>query len=139
MHTSCATHTQHNELTRRHPIQETQTRPRHETQQTFTSIGPGNQSEEARPLMTIDRCQTKNDMRKSCKGTLTLYTEAPDPTEQVTERCHCGNEHEPPYEGPTTLLGMSKCIHLTQGSSTLPCILFHPFHFCNLSTGALYK
>ena len=37
------------------------------------------------------------------------------------------------------LLGTSKHIHLTQGGFTLPCILFHPFHFHNLLTGALYK
>ena len=53
--------------------------------------------------MTIDRHQTENNMRKSCKSTLTLYTEALDPTEQATERCHCRNEHEPPYEGPMTV------------------------------------
>ena len=43
------------------------------------SISPSDWSEEARLSMTIDRHQTKNDMRKSCKGTLTLYTEALDP------------------------------------------------------------
>ena len=128
-HTSCATHTQCNEPTQHHPIQETQMRPRHETQCTFTSIGPGDWSEKAHPSMTIDRCQTENDMRKSCKGTLTLYTEAPDPMEQATKCCHHGNKHKPPYEGPTMLLGMSRCTHLTQGSFTLPCIPFSSLSF----------
>ena len=42
-----------------------------------TSIGPGDQSEEAHPSMTIDRCQAEGDMReKSCKGILT-FTQKP--------------------------------------------------------------
>ena len=115
-------------------------KPRHKTQWTFTSIGPGDRSEEARPLMTIIRCQTENNMRESCKSTLTLYTEALDPTEQATKCCHCGNEHEPSHKGPTTLLGMSKCIYLIQESFTLPCIpFFYSIHLRSLSTGALYK
>ena len=121
----CHTHT-HN-ITNRHDTT-APTRPRHETQQTFMSISPSNRSEEVRPLMMINRCQTKNSMRESCKSTLTLYTEALDPMEQATKHCHCGNKHVPPYEGPTKLLGMSKHIYLIQGSFTLPCIpFFIPF------------
>ena len=65
----------------------------------------------------------KQHERKSCKGTLTLYTETLDPTEQTARRCHHGNEHGPSHKGPTTLLGTSKSIYLTQESFTLPCIL----------------
>ena len=36
-------------------------------QQTFMNIGPGDQSEEVHPSMMIDRRQTKDNMRKSCK------------------------------------------------------------------------
>ena len=113
-------------------------RPRHETQWTFTSIGPSDWSEEVCPSMTINRCQTKNNMRKSCKSTLILYTEALDPMEQATKCCYCRNKHKPPYEGPMMLLGMSKCIHLIQFHPSLH-PFFHPFHLHNLSTGALYK
>ena len=83
----------------------------------------------------------KQHERKSCKGTLTFYTETPDPTEQAARRCHCGNKHEPSYKGNTMLLGMSKNTYHTQESFTLPCIPFfiYSFHLHNLLTGALYK
>ena len=38
-------------------------RHRHENQQVFMGIGPGDQSEEARPSMMIDGCQSKNSMK----------------------------------------------------------------------------
>ena len=61
-------HTWHNELIWQYLTQRTQMRHRHENQQTFTGIGPSDQSEEACPSMTIDGCQNKNSMEnKSCK------------------------------------------------------------------------
>ena len=72
-------------------------------------------STDARPKITRER---------SCKRTLTLYTETPDPTEQAARRCHCRNKYEPSNKVPMTLLGMSKCIYLIQESFTLPCIPF---------------
>ena len=37
-------------------------RHRHENQQAFTEIGPGDRSEEVHPSMTIDGCQNENSM-----------------------------------------------------------------------------
>ena len=61
-------HTWCNELIQQHLTQKTQTRHRHENQQTFTGIGPSDWSEEACLTMTIDRCQNEDSMEnKSCK------------------------------------------------------------------------
>ena len=82
----------------------------------------------------------KQHKRKSCKGTLSLYTETLDPMEQTARHCHRGNEHGPSHKGPMTLLGTSKSIYLTQESFTLPCILsYYSFHLCNLLTGAFVQ
>ena len=64
-HTLCVMHT--HDVTNLHnttPCEKTQMKPRHETQQTFTSISPSDQSEEVHPLMMIDRCQTENNMKE---------------------------------------------------------------------------
>ena len=72
--------------------------------QTHTSIGPGDRSEEARPSVTIDRCQTEGDMReRAVKVPLDLHR---------NPRPHGINSQMlPPWEGSWTL---------TQGTHDTP-------------------
>ena len=84
-------------------------------------IDPSNQSEEVRPPMTIDRCQSKNDMEdKRAVRHLTSYTVTPDPMEQVIRHHHHRNEHEPPYGRLMMLFGMSTHIYHTGEVSSTP-------------------
>ena len=102
-------------------------------------IGPSNQSEEVCPPMTIDGCQSKNDMEdKRAVRHLTSYTVTPDPMEQVIRHHHHRNEHEPPYKRLMMLFGMSTCIYYTGEVSPSPASFLN-LHLCDMLTRALYN
>ena len=109
------------------PCKKPQTRPRHVTQWTFMSISPSDWSEEARPLMTINRHQTENNMREKAVKVLLHFTQKPW-TPRTSNWMLPLQEWAWTYKEPMTLLGTSKCIYLIQGSFTFPCIpFFIPF------------
>ena len=88
---------------------------------TSMSIGPSDQSEEACPLVTIDRHQAEGDtMEKNCRDTLTSMHRPKIPQNKQQNAVTMGitmNQH-------TTHLEASNRIHPVQGSFTLPCIPF---------------
>ena len=105
--------------------------------QTHTSIGPGNQSEEVRPLVTINRHQAEGDTReKSCKGILTFTQKPRTPRNKQSDTVTVGTT----TNRSTTPLGESNCIYPIQGSFTLPCIpFFIPFISVTCQQGLLYR
>ena len=88
---------------------------------TSTSIGPGNQSEEACPSVTIDRHQVEGDTtEKNHRDTLTSTHRPKIPRNKLQNAVTAGittNRH-------TTHLEASNCIYPIQGGFTLPCIPF---------------
>ena len=128
-HIHCVPHThnvmnQHNATTSKRPRRDPDTRHNKPLQ----AWVPATSQEKCAHRWWSTGARPKTNTRKSCKSTPILYTEALDPMEQATKRCHHGNKHKPPYEGPMMLLGTSKHIHLIQGSFTFPCIpFFIPF------------
>ena len=77
----------------------------------------------------------KRHERKSCKGTLTLTQKPRTPRNKQSDTVTVGTT----TNRSTTLLGASNCIYPIQGSFTLPCIPFYPFHLRDLSTGAFVQ
>ena len=105
--------------------------------QTHTSIGPGDQSEEARPSVMIDRCQAESDTReKSCKGILTFTQKPQTPRNKQSDTVTAGAT----MNRSITPLGASNRIYSIQGSFTLPCIPFLiPFISVTCRQGLLYR
>ena len=126
-------HTWCNEPIWWHLTQRTQMRHRHENQQAFTGIGPGNWSEEACPSMTIDRCQNENSMEnKSCKMFDILHR---GPRPHGTS-----NQMSPPQEQTWTSIWEAYDTLRNEHAHTSHKGGFHPplhpfasFHFCNMS------
>ena len=67
---------------------------------TSTSIGLGNQSEEACPSVMIDRHQAEGDTTEKNRRDTHIHTQTQDPMEQTAEHCHHGNNHKLTHDTP---------------------------------------
>ena len=108
--------------------------------QTHTSIGPGNQSEEACPSMMIDRCQTKGDMReKAVKAPLHLHRN-PRPHGINSWTLSLWEQSWTPTQG-THDAPRNEQQHIPHTGEFHPSLHspFYPFHLRDLSTGAFVQ
>ena len=108
--------------------------------QTHTSIGPSDQSEEVRPSMMIDKCQTGSNMReRAVKVPLHLHRN-PGPHRINSQTLSPWEWSWTPTQG-THDAPRNKQEHIPSTGEFHPSLHppFYPFHLRNLSTGGFVQ
>ena len=107
---------------------------------THMSIGPSNQSEEARPSVTIDRRQTKGNTReKAVKASLHLHRNL-RPHRINSQTLSLQEWSQTPTQG-THNTPRNEQLHIPHTGEFHPSLHspFYPFHLRDLSTGAFVQ